>query len=367
MDLKIHRFIHSDKPTTCRNCGNHFQGKICNSCGEKKFDESQLSAGHFFHQIVDFFTHFESKVLKTIWLNIRKPGFITKQNIEGIRVPYAKPVQFYLIVSILFYFAVTKINVTDYTPGEYDHYYYPVSAYLPFKWAAPVDSAVINYIDTLRIHKYEAIQEEIVNDHYFFDSAAKGYKVYATFKKDSATIQPQQLTAVTSNEARMMFHKTFTASVSTYSKTLIFITLPFIAAFFFLFFFRSLKYYGSALILSTHFMVYNLCFFIFHCIVDWLPYRITGSNTYRGVLFKPLELLYTPTLQPVTEFLFGGVFEMLHLIFWMPWLFIAFRRLFGKPWWVNLLVSYACSRIFFYLLFGVLKKFMIIFTIWTLH
>jgi hypothetical protein len=150
MKITTRQFIHSEHPVTCRNCQNHFAGKICNKCGEKVFDEKQLSSKHFFHQIIDFFTHFESKVLKTIWLNIIKPGFITQQNLEGIRVKYANPIQLYLVVSILFYFTVTKIGVTDYTPSYGDQQFYGLSSYKIFKWAKPADSMVLSGIDKMQ-------------------------------------------------------------------------------------------------------------------------------------------------------------------------------------------------------------------------
>jgi len=43
---------------TCKNCGHQFEGKVCNQCGEKVFHEHHLSAGHFFHDVIDFFYHF---------------------------------------------------------------------------------------------------------------------------------------------------------------------------------------------------------------------------------------------------------------------------------------------------------------------
>lgn len=367
MKYKAIRFSNSEDTHVCQNCGNTFKGKICNICGEKVFSRHQLSTKHFFHEVIDFFSHFESKVLKTIWLNIRRPGFVTQQNLKGIRVPYANPIQLYLVVSILFYFTVTKIQVTDYTPSMGDHYYYPVSEYVPFKWAAPIDTAVIRGIDKLADNKIDTIKKEIEETYYNEKRLTpQGYKIRNVARTDSTYILPAQVDMVARHEAEMAFYKDFDAHVSTYSKTLIFCLLPLMAAFLFVFFFKQLENYGSSLILATHFMVYNLCFFMVHCLIDWLPYRLFG-HPYASILFKPIDLFYHPAVRPVSEFLFGGEFEMFHLAFWMPWLYIAFKRLFGKPWWANLLISYACGRIFFYLIFGVLKKCLIAFTIWTMH
>ncbi len=116
MKITSKKILYSTELHTCKNCGHVFKGKICNNCGEKVFNQNQLTAKHFFYQVIDFFYHRESKVLKTIKLNFLKPGFITQENLRGVRVPYAKPVQLYLVVAFLFYIIVSKVGVTDYIP-----------------------------------------------------------------------------------------------------------------------------------------------------------------------------------------------------------------------------------------------------------
>jgi hypothetical protein len=368
MKITTRQFIHSEHPVTCRNCQNHFAGKICNKCGEKVFDEKQLSSKHFFHQIIDFFTHFESKVLKTIWLNIIKPGFITQQNLEGIRVKYANPIQLYLVVSILFYFTVTKIGVTDYTPSYGDQQFYGLSAYKIFKWAKPADSMVLSGIDKMQSAYFYKTRNHMLERFETVKDPVTGlYPIRNNTTADTTFVKKQQLDAIVSNETEKLFFKSFDATVSTLSKTFIFVTLPFMAGFLFLFFFRRFKYYGAALILATHFMVFNLCFFMIHCVLDWLPSRIWG-HSYGNFLAKPFIWLSEESrFTKFFEFLSLGSFEFFHLAFWVPWLFIAFKRLFNKPWWVNLLVSFVCGRIFYFLIFGFLKKLLIAFTVWSLH
>lgn len=142
--------------------------------------------------------------------------------------------------------------------------------------------------------------------------------------------------------------------------------LPLMAALLFLFFFRSLRWYGAALVLATHFMVYNLCFFIFHCIVDWLPGELWGHQ-YGQILSRPLNPLFTGPTATAANFLFGSSFELLNLVFWVPWLAIAFRRLFNKAWWINILTAFIAGKVFYYLIFGFFKKLLIAFTLWTMH
>ena len=155
-------------------------------------------------------------------------------------------------------------------------------------------------------------------------------------------------------------------SVAAFGKILIFVLLPVFAAFFFLFFFKKIKYYGAALIFATHFMVYNLCVYSLNCLISIAPGKI--YKPLEGWVMKPLKILfYNDAIAPFSTFIFGEGFEFFHILFWMPWLFIAFKRLFNTPWWKNLIISYLCCKIFYYLIFGVLKKALIAFTIWSMH
>jgi hypothetical protein len=304
-------------------------------------------------------------VLKSIKLNFLKPGFITKQNVNGIRVPYAKPIQLYLVVAFLFYIIVSKMGVTDYIPSAGDHYYYTLSSNKLLKWTKPIDEWAVNGIDSLWERKGRELQlpiekflatNNVRNDSLILNNIDG---------KDSIVLKTEKIPIVAFNKMRTARQRLYDNSVGAFSKTLIFVLLPFFGGFFFLLFFKKVKYYGASLILATHFMIYNLCFYSLVAIINF----ITSYTGYKkSLLMYPFnKVLYNDTIAPFSEFIFGSPFEFLHLVFWMPWLYIAFKRLFDTPWWKNLLISYVCSRVFFYLIFGVLKKLLIAFTIWTMH
>ena len=366
MEYKVSEVKPAIQIHTCRNCKKTFTGQICNHCGERVFNEEQLSTRNFIHQILDFFLHWESKVLKTIKLNFLKPGFITKQNLNGVRVPYAKPIQLYLVVAIAFYFIVTKVGVTDYIPSFGDHHYYALSAYAPFRWAEPLDNKVNNGIDSMWERKgreMESISIENINKRVEGDGS---YKIVKEDRTDSMFVAKEKIPIYIERVMSIKRTKMFNDGVGTLGKTLIFILLPIFAAFFFLFFFKKLKYYGAALILATHFMVYNLCIYAITAAISIWPGKL-----YKGIegwLTMPFHFIfYNKATTPFSEIVFGGWFEFYHLLFWMPWFYFAFKRLFNSVWWKNLLISYCCSRVFFFLIFGVLKKLLIAFTIWSMH
>jgi hypothetical protein len=346
---------------TCVSCGHVFKGKVCNLCGEKVFRPKQLSTGHFFHQVIDFFLHFENKVLRTLWLNLYRPGFVTQENLRGARVRYANPVQLYLVVSVFFFLAVSKLNIRDYIPSKEDHHYFYLSDYAIFKWAKPLDEKVVATIDTLQEHRFGAAlaaQQEKILDKMAQQRANAGPGA------DSFTVARVPELAAMAASASM--NAKFNGKIGTYGKLFTFLVLPLFALVFFALFYKKLKYYGAGLILATHFMVYNLCFYVGYNLLTYLPYKLFGGNS-GGWLFWPIDLLFNnPVVKPVTEMLVAGDFELLHLVFWMPWLMLAFKRLFGLRWWLGLPVAYLCARIFYYLIFGVLKKALIAYTVWSL-
>lgn len=363
-DVKPPIHIH-----TCRNCKHQFTGKICNQCGEKVFNEKHLTAKHFLHQVIDFFWHWENKVLKTIKLNTFKPGFVTKENLHGVTVPYAKPVQLYLVMSIIFFLGVTRIGVTDYIPNLFDYQFYSLSDYKLLKWAKPVDDAVndgmLELIKTKQEHMIQEIDKSYASDSLLDRSG--GMWVRSKRLNDSFYLGAKELHVYTSNMATRLFNEKFNSHIATYGKTLIFSLLPLMAAVFFLIFFRKLKFYGAALILSVHFMVYNMLVYLVTSAIFWLPYKWFNSNA-GSYLMTPFSLVfYNKLTAPVSAFILGPGFEFQHLLFWMPWFFIAFKRLFNIVWWKNLLISWLCGRVFFYLIFGILKKALIAYTVWSMH
>lgn len=89
----------------CITCGAELTGNFCSTCGEKKLNPSKdYSIGKFLEQTIDGFTHFDSKFLRSFRALLFKPGFLTEEFIRGRRTRYMKPVQIFIIASVLFYF-----------------------------------------------------------------------------------------------------------------------------------------------------------------------------------------------------------------------------------------------------------------------
>ncbi|MBC8082169.1 MAG: DUF3667 domain-containing protein [Hymenobacter sp.] len=124
-------------PGTCVSCGAALQGSYCHSCGEKRLDRHDYALDHFLEHAVDTVTHFDLKVVEGIWSLLRHPGRMTRDMLAGRRVPWPKPLQLFLIVSLLFAFVVHWQGLRVFnTPWRYhqDQWYGPWAQTLPTIW-----------------------------------------------------------------------------------------------------------------------------------------------------------------------------------------------------------------------------------------
>lgn len=106
------------QPIICRNCGAGFTGNYCNQCGEKVYSEHDKTLSHVFEEVVHFFTHFDSKFLKTFWLIFAKPGFVSKEFCEGKRKSYYSPVNLFLL-GIFIYLLAPQIQGMNISLGNH--------------------------------------------------------------------------------------------------------------------------------------------------------------------------------------------------------------------------------------------------------
>lgn len=107
---------------TCKNCGNKLQENYCTKCGEKRFDKKQLSVKHFVEETFEGIVHFDNKFFRTIKILFAKPGQLSLDYVEGRRGRYMKPIQFFLVINLLFF--VLMIG-NPYSLGLYNYITYP--------------------------------------------------------------------------------------------------------------------------------------------------------------------------------------------------------------------------------------------------
>jgi len=94
----------ASSPTICKSCGNSFQGNYCNECGEKVLKPADRSFKTFLSNMLIAITFADSKMIKTLWLVLSKPGFVSKEFAEGRRVNYLKPISLFFVLNLIYFF-----------------------------------------------------------------------------------------------------------------------------------------------------------------------------------------------------------------------------------------------------------------------
>lgn len=102
--------ILSGPEHTCKSCGHAFKGLYCNVCGEKVLEAKDRTFKSFLQNILLAITFADNKFVKTLWLVVRNPGFISKEYAEGKRVNYIRPLQLFFILNLI-YFLFTPLQL----------------------------------------------------------------------------------------------------------------------------------------------------------------------------------------------------------------------------------------------------------------
>jgi hypothetical protein len=88
--------------SVCRNCGAARAGRFCAECGEQRITAHDYSIGHFFEHAIETLTHFDYRSLRALKYLLFRPGFLTREYLDGRRKPYVGPLQLFVIVNVVF-------------------------------------------------------------------------------------------------------------------------------------------------------------------------------------------------------------------------------------------------------------------------
>jgi hypothetical protein len=83
----------------CKSCGNSFAKNYCNVCGEKVLMPRDRSFRSFLSNVLSL----DNRFLNTLWLVIRKPGFLSCEYAEGKRVNYIRPLQLFFVLNLVYF------------------------------------------------------------------------------------------------------------------------------------------------------------------------------------------------------------------------------------------------------------------------
>ncbi|HWP95158.1 MAG TPA: DUF4286 family protein [Gammaproteobacteria bacterium] len=259
----------------CANCGARLTGRFCSACGQE--DRTWLvSLGHLLHEFAGDLFNFDSRLWRSLWPLVARPGFLTVEYVAGRRMRYIPPVRLYLFVSLLFFalMATSAMLGSDGSRGMLAEER-PVAASRQTKADSPVQ---------LDIRLGEA------EEGWLYDVTSRAGRRLEALGDDRAawTVFLEQ---AIDNLPLMMF-----------------VLLPVYALFLKLLYLRSGRYYVEHLIFALH--VHAFLFLAGACVIGWL---------------LVLDLFgYEPAVPALLVAAFW-----LYLILY-PW--FAMRRVYGQGW-----------------------------------
>lgn len=98
----------------CKNCDAATSGNYCQQCGQATHLHVP-SAREFLHEFIAHYVALEGKLWRSLKLLLFKPGFLSREYIEGRRVRYIEPLRLYLTFSIIFFalFKMSGVQIVD--------------------------------------------------------------------------------------------------------------------------------------------------------------------------------------------------------------------------------------------------------------
>jgi Protein of unknown function (DUF3667) len=87
---------------TCRNCGALAPDKFCPSCGQET-DTRLPTLRKFMHDATGRLVSFDSRLWRTLFALVAKPGFLTREYFNGRRRRYIRPTRLYLVMSVILF------------------------------------------------------------------------------------------------------------------------------------------------------------------------------------------------------------------------------------------------------------------------
>jgi hypothetical protein len=91
--------------TSCSNCGTTLIGDFCQTCGQKRFVESDRRFGHLLSQFAASATDLDGRFWRTIRALVFQPGLLSREYFDGRRARWISPVSLFLAVSVVYFVA----------------------------------------------------------------------------------------------------------------------------------------------------------------------------------------------------------------------------------------------------------------------
>jgi hypothetical protein len=99
-------------PGCCRNCGAALTGRYCSQCGQRETGRDLRFSDLISEFFGEIFT-WDSRIWRTLFPLLFRPGFLTAEFIAGRRARYVPPLRLYLIISFILFLSLSLSNLME--------------------------------------------------------------------------------------------------------------------------------------------------------------------------------------------------------------------------------------------------------------
>ena len=105
----------------CRNCGVQMQGRYCHECGQDIFAGTGIPIFKLIGQVLDNAFALEGKTPRTLVNLIFRPGFLSREFMNGKVVRYVNPVKLFWMSTLIFFaLLISQINSTNWQTKDFN-------------------------------------------------------------------------------------------------------------------------------------------------------------------------------------------------------------------------------------------------------
>jgi len=101
----------------CPNCSAPLSGPFCSSCGQRQIDLDQPFR-EIAGEAMESFLSFDTRIVRTLWPLVRRPGLLTVDFMEGRRAAYVHPFKLYFAFSVLLFIGLAVSGYSVIQIGE---------------------------------------------------------------------------------------------------------------------------------------------------------------------------------------------------------------------------------------------------------
>lgn len=273
----------------CPTCGATIDARFCPQCGEQRLVAHDFSWRHYLDELFDVFTHLDSKILRSVWLLVTRPGLLSVDYLRGRRVRLVSPLRLFVFVSIVYFISLTLLHAIPFTTTQNFQF---------GTFATPLATQLQG------------------NDFY------AGYASRQVAKKLRRDGIPYAL-----------LEQRYDEKTAVYSKTLLFTLIPVIALLFGTLFLRKRRFIAEHLVIATHFWAFTLVL-----IGVLLPAILVPVMYFSGAMGLASGGVIND----------GNVSLVLQLIFAL-YLYLMLRRAYAASAWYSAVVALAIAWAFFFI------------------